>query len=181
MTAQRVESPSLRPAGVLTMSTKGARGDREDTSGAALRELLTASGFAVTHSALIPDDADLIAATLIEWVDQADLHLILTTGGTGLSPTDVTPEATLRVLHRLAPGISEAMRVATLAQTPMAMLSRGVAGSRLGTLIINMPGSPRAVRECFAVVAPVLQHAVEILRGAYSDHPSGSSPSAEAR
>jgi molybdopterin adenylyltransferase len=149
--------------GVVTISDACARGEREDTSGAALRELL-ASVAEVVEMRVISDDRERIEATLRELADQG-LDMVLTTGGTGLGPRDVTPEATLAVVERLVPGLAEAMRQDSLKKTPHAMLSRGVAGVRGRTLIVNMPGSPKAVRECFAVIAPVLTHAVHILAG----------------
>lgn len=148
---------------VVTISDGCARGEREDTSGAVLRELL--AGVAeVAETRVIPDDRECIESTLRELAD-AGIDLVLTTGGTGLGPRDVTPEATLAVVERLVPGLAEAMRQESLKQTPHAMLSRGVAGIRGRTLIINMPGSPKAVRECFEMVAPVLPHAVHIMAG----------------
>jgi molybdenum cofactor synthesis domain-containing protein len=148
---------------VVTISDACARGEREDASGDALRELLaTIADIAATR--LIPDDRPQIEGTLRELAD-AGIDLILTTGGTGLGPRDVTPEATLAVVERLVPGVAEAMRQESLKKTPHAMLSRGVAGIRGCTLIVNMPGSPKAVRECFEVIAPVLPHAVHIMAG----------------
>jgi molybdenum cofactor synthesis domain-containing protein len=141
-----------------------------DTSGAAIRELLDRAGAVVRRSQIIPDDRDQISATLRSWADTGDLDLIVTTGGTGLSPRDVTPEATLAVLDYQVPGMGEAMRAEGLRHTPMAMLSRGVCGVRGWTLIINLPGSEKAVRENLGVVLPVLAHAVETLRGAVGDH-----------
>jgi molybdenum cofactor synthesis domain-containing protein len=155
--------PRLLKGAVVTISDACARGEREDTSGAALRELL-ATVAAVTESRVIPDERPLIEATLRE-LSAAGIDLILTTGGTGLGPRDVTPEATAAVTERLVPGLAEAMRQESLKQTPHGMLSRGIAGIRGRTLIINMPGSPRAVRECFEVIAPVLPHAVHIMAG----------------
>ena len=156
--------------GVLTLSDKGARGERADTSGAAIRKLLAPLGAEVRRSAIIPDDLDGIVRTLQEWADGGDLDLIVTTGGTGLAPRDVTPEATLRVVERLAPGIAELMRAEGLRHTPMAALSRAVAGVRGRTLIVNLPGSEKGVRESLAVLLPILPHAVETLRGAVGDH-----------
>jgi molybdenum cofactor synthesis domain-containing protein len=141
-----------------------------DTSGAAIRELLDRAGAVVHRSQIIPDDRDQISATLRSWADTGDLDLSVTTGGTGLSPRDVTPEATLAVLDYQVPGMGEAMRAEGLRHTPMAMLSRGVCGVRGRTLIINLPGSEKAVRENLGVVLPVLAHAVETLRGAVGDH-----------
>jgi molybdenum cofactor synthesis domain-containing protein len=149
--------------GLLTVSDRSASGEREDLSGPALAEALPADGFEVTHRAVVPDDAGLIAQTLSDW--SASCDLILTTGGTGLGPRDVTPEATLRVIERLAPGIAEALRADGLKHTPFSMLSRGVAGVRGQTLIVNLPGSPKGVREGMAVLQPILNHAVSLLRG----------------
>jgi molybdenum cofactor synthesis domain-containing protein len=136
-----------------------------DTAGAAVRELLTGVGAEVARYAVIPDERDLIAATLRAWADGGDLDLIITTGGTGLSPRDVTPEATAAVVDYLVPGMAEAMRAAGLRQTPMAMLSRGVCGVRGRTLIVNLPGSEKGARENLSVLLPVLPHAVETLHG----------------
>ena len=134
--------------GVLTVSTSGAQGSREDTSGQAIREMLTGDGFEVVRSEVVPDDRDLIAERLAEWADAPDVDLIVTTGGTGLGRHDVTPEACLSILDKEVPGLAEAMRAKTLEFTPMAMLSRSVAGIRGGTLIITLPGSTKGVREC---------------------------------
>jgi molybdopterin adenylyltransferase len=156
--------------GVLTLSDKGARGEREDTSGAAIRELLGPLQATVRRVQILPDDLDVIVDTLAAWSDSGDLDLIVTTGGTGLSPRDVTPEATLRVLDRQAPGLAELMRAEGLRHTPMAALSRAVAGVRGRTLIVNLPGSEKGVRESLSVLLPILPHAVETLRGAVGDH-----------
>ncbi len=160
-------------AGILTISTKGARGERDDASGRLLQELVASEGFNVSVHDVVPDDAVQISQKLCSWVDDHDLSLLLTTGGTGLGPYDVTPEATAAVLHRQANGIAEALRAGTLSKTPMAMLSRGIAGTRGRTLIINLPGSPRAVGECFEVLRPILSHAVSILRGVVTEHTAG--------
>lgn len=158
------QSEARRPLGaVVTISDACARGEREDTSGAALRELL-ATVADLREPRIIPDDQPTIETTLRELADSG-VDLLLTTGGTGLGPRDVTPEASLAVIDRLVPGLAEAMRQESLKATPHAMLSRGIAGLRGRTLIINMPGSPKAVRECFAVIAPVLSHAVHIIAG----------------
>jgi molybdenum cofactor synthesis domain-containing protein len=157
--------------GILTISTKGAAGARVDTSGAAIRELVTAeplSGTVEQHT-IVPDDRASIEATLRHWADDLHLDLILTTGGTGLSPTDVTPEATLAVVERLVPGIAEAMRAESLRHTANGMLSRSVVGCRGSTLIVNLPGSEKGVRECLSVILPVLPHAVALL-GGISEH-----------
>ena len=151
--------------GVLTISDSAARGEREDTSGPAIRSALAQIGGEVRLAAIVPDERERIATTLVEWADERQLELILTTGGTGLSPRDWTPEATLDVLERQAPAIPQAILLMSLQQSPHAMLSRAVAGVRGRTLIINLPGSPKAVAECMALLAPVLPHAVQVLRG----------------
>lgn len=150
--------------GIVTMSDKGSRGEREDASGAAIREMVAGLG-TVEQYRVIPDDPEIIKATLIEYADQHKLDLVLTTGGTGLGPRDNTPDATLAVVDRLVPGLAEAMRAESLKKTPKAMLSRAVSGTRGQTLIINLPGSVKGVRECLEVVLPVLPHGLEILTG----------------
>jgi molybdopterin adenylyltransferase len=155
-------------AAVITASTKGARGERPDESGPAMREVLERSGLAVISQALVPDDVQRIALAIREAI-VAGANVVLTTGGTGLSPNDVTPEATRRVIDREVPGIAEALRAASLAKTPHGMLSRGVAGAAGATLVVNLPGSPRAVRESLEVLVPVLAHAVELLAGESGD------------
>jgi molybdopterin adenylyltransferase len=150
--------------GVLTISDSGAKGARQDTSGEKIREMVTQLPEAVISAgAIIPDEHELIEATLCEWSDDKHLNLIITTGGTGLAPRDVTPEATKAVIDREAPGIAEAMRAISLQHTPFGMLSRGIAGIRGRTLIINLPGSPKAVNECLEYILPVLPHAVNLL------------------
>ncbi len=151
--------------GVLTVSDSGARGEREDTSGPAIRAAVARVGGEVRITAIVPDERDRIAATLAQWADERQLDVILTTGGTGLSPRDWTPEATLDVLERQAPAIPQALLMMSLQKSPHAMLSRAVAGIRGRTLIINLPGSLKAVTECMELLAPVLPHAVEVLRG----------------
>ncbi|MEZ4600426.1 MAG: MogA/MoaB family molybdenum cofactor biosynthesis protein [Syntrophotaleaceae bacterium] len=150
--------------GVLTLSDKGARGEREDISGQVLREMVAGLG-EVTHYQVIPDDVETIVETLVKWVDEEHLDLILTTGGTGLSPRDVTPTATRRVIDWDIPGIAEAMRSASLEKTPHAMLSRALAGVRNRAMIINLPGSPKGVRENLEVVLPALGHGLKKLKG----------------
>ena len=149
---------------MLTISTSVSRREAEDESGPLLARLADAAGADVTDMEVIPDDLTLIEDRLHHYVDE-DVRLILTTGGTGLTPDDVTPEASSLVIQRPAPGIAEAMRAESLRHTPMGMLSRGVAGTCDRTLIINFPGSPRAVEQLFAVIAPVLDHAVATLDG----------------
>jgi molybdopterin adenylyltransferase len=151
--------------GILTVSDKGHAGERADTAGPELAHGLDPGCFKVSAAAMVPDEPAAIAAQLRVWSDDDGLDLILTTGGTGLSPRDTTPEATLAVAQRLVPGIGEAMRAASLAITPHAMLSRGVAVIRGRTLIINLPGSPKGARENLAAVAEALPHALEKLRG----------------
>lgn len=150
---------------VITASDACSRGEREDTSGAALVQLLTNLGAEIVENKILSDDLDPLAQSLREFADRSDVNLIITTGGTGLGPRDNTPEATQQVIEREAPGIAEAIRSESLNVTPMAMISRGVCGVRSGTLIINLPGSPKAVKESFAVIAPVLSHALDLLAG----------------
>ncbi len=157
-------------AAVLTISTGGAAGTREDVSGLVAQEMLREAGFPIVASELVRDDIEAITGVLTRWADHDDIPLIVTSGGTGLSPYDVTPEATRAILHREAPGIAEAMRSQTLAITPMAMTSRAVAGTRGRSLIINLPGSPKGVRECLSVVVPVLRHAVALIRQDPTSH-----------
>mgnify|MGYP001828316077 CR=1 FL=1 len=149
--------------GLLTISDRGARGEYEDRSGPLMAQIILAnSPWEVSHRAVIADDIDTIAKTLLEW-SNAGLNLILTSGGTGFAPRDVTPEATEQVIDRKAPGIAEGLRAESLKITRHAMLSRGIAGIRQGTLIINLPGSPKAVRENLDVLLPILPHALELL------------------
>ena len=159
--------------GVLTVSTSGAQGNREDTSGQAIREILTADGFEVVRSEIVPDDYDTIAAKLSEWADAPDVSLIVSTGGTGLGRYDCTPEACLSILDKEVPGMAEAMRAKSLEFTPMAMISRSVVGIRGTTLIITLPGSTKGARECLEVVQPVLHHSIDLLqRETVSEHPN---------
>ncbi len=151
--------------GIITISDRSSKGEREDQSGPALVKAAEQQAWQVIRTIIIPDELDQIAATLKQWADKDDLDLILTTGGTGFSPRDVTPEATLEVIKRPTPGIAEAMRNASLRITPHAMLSRAVAGIRSHTLIVNLPGSPKAAVENLAVIVPVLPHAVSLIHG----------------
>jgi molybdenum cofactor synthesis domain-containing protein len=150
--------------GVLTLSDKGARGEREDVSGQVVREMVAGLGEVIRYQ-VIPDDLETIVETLVEWVDEHHLDLILTTGGTGLSPRDVTPVATARVIDWEIPGMAEAMRGASLLKTPHAMLSRALVGVRGTSMIINLPGSPKGVRENLEVVLPALGHGLRKLKG----------------
>lgn len=143
-----------------------ARGTREDAGGQAVVDAMNALGHQCIVRQVVSDDADLLAEQMRQWCDDSRIQLILTTGGTGLGPRDVTPEATARVISYEVPGISETMRAETLVKTRMAMLSRAIAGVRNGTLIVNLPGSPKGVGECIEVISEVLPHAVEIIAGA---------------
>ena len=148
---------------ILTISDKGSRGEREDKSGAAIREIVEDMGGEVTSHDVVPDERNIIENALKSLAHSAEL--VLTTGGTGLAPRDVTPEATRAVIDKEIPGIAEAMRQKSLEIVPTAMLSRAVAGARGHTLIINLPGSPKAVRECLSFIRPAIPHALELLRG----------------
>jgi len=152
-------------AGILTLSDKGARGEREDLSGAALRNWLEQRDVKTHAYEMIPDEETLISAKLIEWADTGDLDIILTTGGTGVSPRDVTPDATEKVLDRVIPGFGELMRTRSLAKTPSAILSRAIAGIRGNTLIINLPGSPKGAVENLEAVWDAVPHAVAKIQG----------------
>lgn len=151
--------------GILTISDKGSRGERQDKSGEVIREILSSMDVRIVNYDIVPDEKELIVEKLVKWVDEDGLDVVITTGGTGLTPRDVTPEATLSVVDRVVPGFAEAMRAESLKKTPMAVLSRAVAGTRGKCLIINLPGSPKAVRECLEVILPALAHAVETLKG----------------
>jgi molybdopterin adenylyltransferase len=156
--------------GILTASDLGARGEREDTSGTAIRELIAPLGCEVSAYAVLPDDAEQISDLLRRWSDDEHLNLVLTTGGTGLGPRDVTPEATLAVIERIVPGLPEVMRMEGLRHTPFAPLSREVAGTRGQTLIVNLPGSEKGVRESLGAILNLLPHAIALLTGAPSGH-----------
>ena len=153
------------PVGILTVSDTRAQGLRADTATPLITRLLEQAGFAVKETVLVPDDQQNIQQRLIELADRQQLPLVLTTGGTGLGPRDVTPEATRAVIEREAPGLAEAIRAATATHNPLAWLSRGVAGLRGGTLIVNLPGSPKAVEECLQVLLPLVPHALEMMDG----------------
>lgn len=157
--------------GILTLSDRSSRGEREDESGPALARRLDGEGWSVARTLILPDDESSIRETLAQWADSGEFDIILTTGGSGFAPRDVTPEATRAVIERETPGLAEAMRSASLKITPHAMLSRSVAGIRGKTLIVNLPGSPKGAVENFEAVIPVLGHAIQLLQ---------DSPKAEA-
>jgi molybdopterin adenylyltransferase len=152
-------------AGIITVSDKGSQGKREDLSGPAIAEMLAGADIIVQHTSIIPDEQDVIQKEIIDFADVKNLDLILTTGGTGVSPRDLTPDATLKVIDKEIPGMAEAMRRQSMLITPHAMISRAVAGIRGKTLIINLPGSPKSVRENLTVVLPALKHAIEKIKG----------------
>jgi len=156
--------------GILTISDKGSQGQRYDESGVTIRERLSLLGSNVVKYEIVPDEKDIIISKLSEWADEGNIDVILTTGGTGLSPRDITPEATLAAVDRVVPGLAEAMRAETFKITPFAILSRAAAGIRKRCLIINLPGSTKAVRECLEVVLPVIPHAVDIIKENVTEH-----------
>jgi molybdopterin adenylyltransferase len=150
--------------GILTLSDRSAKGERPDASGPALAQLIHAQGWSVAKQEILPDDESAIRAKLIEWTDSGAVDVILTTGGTGFAPRDITPEATRAVIERETPGLAETMRAESLKKTPHAMLSRAIAGIRGHTLIVNLPGSPKGAVENLQTILPVLPHAVQLLR-----------------
>ena len=156
--------------GILTVSDKGSQGQRYDESAKVIQECLSQLDCSVAKYEIVPDEMNIIADKLIEWADEGNLDIILTTGGTGLGPRDVTPEATLSVVDKVVPGFAEAMRMETFYTTPLSILSRAETGVRGKCLIINLPGSPKAVRECLMVVLPALTHAVDIINGEVAEH-----------
>lgn len=155
--------------GIVTASDKGSRGERIDQSGQVIREMVTTIGGEVIVYQVIPDDYELIKNTIIHQADEVKVDLIITTGGTGLGPRDITPEATKAVIDREVPGIAEVIRMESMKKTNRAMLTRGVSGVRNKTLIINLPGSPRAVQECLEIIFPALPHGIQILKGEASE------------
>lgn len=169
--------PTIRAA-ILTISDKGHRGERTDTSGPALAAWLADRSIQIAATKIVPDDSATISATLIEWADMLRYDLILTTGGTGVSPRDITPEATRAILDREIPGIGEAMRAASLSKTPYAILSRATAGIRAQSLIVNLPGSPKGAIENLEAVWTAIPHAVQKIQGDASDcaPPQSSNP-----
>jgi molybdopterin adenylyltransferase len=156
--------------GILTISDKASQGQRPDKSGEVIRDSLSKIGSAIIKYEVIPDELEVISGKLLEWADKGIVDVIFTTGGTGLGQRDITPEATLSVIDKTVPGFAEAMRLKSLEKTPMAVLSRATAGVRGQCLIINLPGSPKAVRECLEVVLPAIPHAVEIIKGEVTEH-----------
>jgi molybdenum cofactor synthesis domain-containing protein len=166
---------------ILTISDAGARGERADTSGDAIAAWAEAKAYELADRQLVADDVVSIVGTLTSWTDGGRVDLVLTTGGTGLSARDVTPEATRAVIEREAPGIAERLRVLCLTTFPRAALSRGISGTRGRTLIVNLPGSPNAVRDSLAALDPIVDHAVAILTGAVTDHAPRSTLSAQRR
>ena len=166
--------------GVLTVSTSGFHGHREDTAGQAIKELLAPPTYECLRYELVSDDVEMIAERLTRWADEDQVDLIVTTGGTGVAPRDVTPEACLSVIDREVPGLAEAMRARTIEKTPTAMLSRSLAGTRGRTLIVTLPGSPKGVRECLEVIQLVLPHALELLKGEAKGHPAATDTSGNA-
>jgi molybdopterin adenylyltransferase len=159
--------------GIITISDGVWRKERPDDSGKVIRESLAGEEFRVVKYEVIPDEVKTISGKLAEWADEGSVDVIITSGGTGLAPRDVTPEATISILDKVVPGLTEMMRVQTFAKTPFSMLSRAVAGVRKECLIINLPGSPKAVSECLEVILPAIPHAVQIIKGEITQHTAG--------
>jgi molybdopterin adenylyltransferase len=156
--------------GIITISDKASTGQRPDKSGPVIKDSFAADECELVRYEVIPDERELIERKLAEWADSGQMDIILTTGGTGLAPRDVTPEATLAVVDKEVPGLAEVMRAKSFTITPNAMLSRAAAGMRKECLIINLPGSPKAVAECLEVIRPVLAHAVDVIKGKVGEH-----------
>jgi len=176
MTPKSTTHPCLA---ILTISDSGTRGDRDDVSGDTISHLSADAGFQEVDRTIVPDEIDLITTKLKAWSDYGEIDVVLTTGGTGLGPRDITPEATRAVLDMEIPGITEAMRTITSKSTPYAMLSRSVSGVRSGCLIINLPGSPAGVKECIEVILPIIPHALEMIRGWRTHKPLSQEKSGE--
>jgi molybdenum cofactor synthesis domain-containing protein len=156
--------------GIITISDKAWRGERPDQSGQVIRDIFSAVDCQVVNYEVIPDEADIIAQKLAQWADEGSLDVIITTGGTGLGPRDVTPEATLSIVDKVVPGLAEMMRAQSFSITPFSLLSRAVAGVRKKCLIINLPGSPKGVKECLEIILPLIPHAVEVIKGELTEH-----------
>lgn len=155
--------------GVITVSDKGSSGEREDLSGKEIIRILEECAFSVTEYCIVPDEKDVIKSTLIDFVDERNCDLVVTTGGTGVSPRDVTPDATVEIIEREIPGMAEAMRRESMKKTPHAMISRALAGIRRESLVINLPGSPKGARENLTAVLPAVKHTIEKIKGDQSD------------
>jgi molybdopterin adenylyltransferase len=165
-----LKNMAMFSVGIITVSDQGFRGERQDESGQVIRDTLSSRDSQVVRYHIVPDEVEAISGKLAEWADGGDIDVILTTGGTGLAQRDVTPEATLSIVDKVVPGLTEAIRLETAKVTQTAILSRAVAGVRGRCLIVNLPGSPRAVRECLKVILPVIPHAVEIIKGEVTEH-----------
>ncbi len=161
---------------IITTSDRSSRGEREDLSGKVIEEISRSNSWEVLYYSVVPDDKDTIKTELVKTVDAIEADLVFTTGGTGVAPRDFTPEATLESIDREIPGMAEAMRAESLKKTPHAMLSRAICGMRGKALVINLPGSPRAVKECLEVIVPAIPHALELIRGGEADCGAASPP-----